>query len=196
MPQLGETVTEGTIIRWLKGVGDEVAHDEPLFEVSTDKVDSEVPSSVAGYVAEILVPEGSTVDVGTRLAVVTESSPAAGTSAKPSVAPEEAAVPTTAPPAPAPAPAPASAPAELPPEAEAVLAGVPSSQEAELAPKAEPGSEATSSSEETESNGKDMVLSPVVRQLVAEYGIDPASVPGTGKGGRVTRADVLSFIDR
>jgi 2-oxoglutarate dehydrogenase E2 component (dihydrolipoamide succinyltransferase) len=193
MPQLGETVTEGTIIRWLKGVGDQVAQDEPLFEVSTDKVDSEVPSSVAGCLAEILVPEGATVDVGARLAVVTESSPASGTSAEPSAIPPVAAAPAPAPP---PAPAPVSAPPDLPPEAEAVLAGVPAAQEAELAPKAEPGSEAASLSEETESNGKGMVLSPVVRQLVAEYGIDPASVPGTGKGGRVTRADVLALIDR
>ena len=75
MPQLGETVTEGTIIRWMKKVGDEIAYDEPLFEVSTDKVDSEVPSPASGYLAEILVAEGATVDVGTRLAVVTEVAP-------------------------------------------------------------------------------------------------------------------------
>src|SRR2546426_3542435 len=78
MPQLGETVTEGTITKWFKQVGDKVDRDEPLFEVSTDKVDSEVPSSAGGYVAEILVPEGETVDVGTRLAVVTEQAPGAG----------------------------------------------------------------------------------------------------------------------
>src|SRR6187455_2760351 len=77
MPQLGETVTEGTITKWFKQVGDEVAEDEVLFEVSTDKVDSEVPSPVAGYVTEILVPEGETVDVGTRLAIVS-SEPAQG----------------------------------------------------------------------------------------------------------------------
>ncbi|MGA2209120.1 MAG: biotin/lipoyl-containing protein, partial [Acidimicrobiales bacterium] len=70
MPQLGETVTEGTIIKWLKNVGDAVAHDEPLFEVSTDKVDSEVPSSAEGVITEILVPEGATVDIGTKLAVI------------------------------------------------------------------------------------------------------------------------------
>ena len=75
MPQLGETVTEGTIIRWMKKVGDEIAYDEPLFEVSTDKVDSEVPSPASGYLAEILVAEGATVDVGTKLAVVTDEAP-------------------------------------------------------------------------------------------------------------------------
>ncbi|HWC12338.1 MAG TPA: biotin/lipoyl-containing protein, partial [Acidimicrobiales bacterium] len=78
MPQLGETVTEGTIIKWFKKVGDRVAQDETLFEVSTDKVDSEVPSVTSGYLAEILVPEGETVDVGARLAVVPEQPPAEG----------------------------------------------------------------------------------------------------------------------
>src|SRR5260221_5693372 len=77
MPQLGETVTEGTITRWAKQVGDEVKEDEVLFEVSTDKVDSEVPSPTSGYLAEILVPEGETVDVGAKLAVIT-SEPVAG----------------------------------------------------------------------------------------------------------------------
>src|SRR2546421_11534635 len=78
MPQLGETVTEGTITRWMKKVGDPVAEDEVLFEVSTDKVDSEVPSPVSGYLSEILVPEGDTVDVGTKLAVVSSEVPAGG----------------------------------------------------------------------------------------------------------------------
>src|SRR6516225_10483699 len=76
MPQLGETVTEGTVTRWLKQVGDPVAEDEVIFEVSTDKVDSEVPSPSSGYLSEILVPEGETVDVGTRLAVITAEAPA------------------------------------------------------------------------------------------------------------------------
>src|SRR5437763_16096022 len=75
MPQLGETVTEGTITKWFKSVGDEIAEDEPLFEVSTDKVDSEVPSPASGYLAEILVEEGETVDVGTKLAVVSSDAP-------------------------------------------------------------------------------------------------------------------------
>src|SRR5207248_1627411 len=75
MPQLGETVTEGTITKWFKSVGDEISEDEPLFEVSTDKVDSEVPSPASGYVAEILVEEGETVDVGTKLAIVSSEAP-------------------------------------------------------------------------------------------------------------------------
>ena len=83
MPQLGETVTEGTITRWLKQVGDQVAEDEVLFEVSTDKVDSEVPSPVAGVLTEILVPEGDTVDVGTRLAVISDGADGAGPGRRP-----------------------------------------------------------------------------------------------------------------
>jgi 2-oxoglutarate dehydrogenase E2 component (dihydrolipoamide succinyltransferase) len=204
MPQLGETVTEGTIIRWLKNVGDAVVQDEPLFEVSTDKVDSDVPSPFSGHISEILVPEGATVDVGTKLAVVTEAVPLAGpaAAAAPAVAVTAApAAPTAAAPAPAaPAsPAAAGAPpalADLPPAAEAVLASAPSAQEAELPERFAPGSQAPSASEGTEANGKGMVLSPVVRQLVSEYDIDPTEITGTGKGGRVTRADVLAYIDR
>src|SRR6478736_2515227 len=107
MPQLGETVTEGTITQWFKQVGDQIAEDEVLFEVSTDKVDSEVPSPAAGYIAEIKVPEGETVDVGSVLAVISDAPPAAG-------AAPAAAAPAPAPAAPAPAaPAPAAAaPAE------------------------------------------------------------------------------------
>src|SRR3954470_20442123 len=104
MPQLGETVTEGTITRWFKQVGDQVKADEPLFEVSTDKVDSEVPAPTAGVVSEILVAEGDTVDVGVRLAVISDSADAAA--APPAAAPE---------PQPAPAPEPAPVVAAPPP---------------------------------------------------------------------------------
>ena len=83
MPQLGETVTEGTITKWFKQVGDKVDPDEVLFEVSTDKVDSEVPSPAGGFIAEILVPEGETVDVGTKLAVISDSAPAGGSAPAP-----------------------------------------------------------------------------------------------------------------
>ncbi|MGI8752843.1 MAG: biotin/lipoyl-containing protein, partial [Acidimicrobiales bacterium] len=91
MPQLGETVTEGTITRWMKQVGDEVAEDEVLFEVSTDKVDSEVPSPAAGVVSEILVPEGETVDVGTRLAVISDGAAATAPSSGADTAGDDAA---------------------------------------------------------------------------------------------------------
>jgi 2-oxoglutarate dehydrogenase E2 component (dihydrolipoamide succinyltransferase) len=179
MPQLGETVTEGTIIRWMKKVGDEIAYDEPLFEVSTDKVDSEVPSPASGYLAEILVAEGATVDVGTRLAVVTDAAPSGSVLADSVGAPAGSSpVSASAPPEPAPS---KPAPPELaPPEPQ---------------PKSGRMPERATGSEGTNPNGGGLVLSPVVRKLVAEHGIDPASVPGTGKGGRITREDVLSFLD-
>ncbi len=175
MPQLGETVTEGTITRWLKQVGDQVALDEPLFEVSTDKVDSEVPAAAAGVLTEILVPEGDTVEVGARLAVLGDAGDAAAAppapAAEPAPAPEPA--PEPAPVAPAPAaspPPPPAAPPRRPPPA-APPAPAPAAAEA-------PG------------NGH--VTSPVVRRLIAERGLDPASITGTGEGGRITRRDVVN----
>ena len=172
LPQLGETVTEGTITRWFKSVGDTVAVDEPLFEVSTDKVDSEVPSPVAGVLTEIRVPEGETVDVGTVLAVVSEAG------AEPAAAPETAAPPPpTAEPAPAPvAPAPAAPPPPPP---------------AAPAPVAEPAAASPS----TEADESPRLLSPVVRRLIRENDLDPDLIVGTGIGGRITRKDVLDAID-
>ncbi|HET6874922.1 MAG TPA: biotin/lipoyl-containing protein, partial [Acidimicrobiales bacterium] len=111
MPQLGETVTEGTITRWAKKVGDSIAEDEILFEVSTDKVDSEVPSPVAGVLSEILVPEGETVDVGTRLAVISAGGEAPAPAKEKAAAPAEPAPaeePAVADPAPAEKPSPAA----------------------------------------------------------------------------------------
>jgi len=124
MPQLGETVTEGTITRWIKAVGEHVDADEPLFEVSTDKVDSEVPSPASGYLAEIVVPEGETVEVGARLAVLSDAAPSGAPAAPAAPAAEPAGAapppgaarpsPPAAPPLPAPAP-PAAAPPPPPP---------------------------------------------------------------------------------
>jgi 2-oxoglutarate dehydrogenase E2 component (dihydrolipoamide succinyltransferase) len=173
MPQLGETVTEGTITRWLKRVGEHVDADEPLFEVSTDKVDSEVPAPVAGVVTDILVPEGETVEVGTRLAVLGDSATASAASpASPAAAPEPAApVAAPAPAAPEP-PAPAAAapaPAWSPPEPPAPAA----------APEPEPPGD------------EPPLTSPIVRRLVAERGLDARTIRGSGPGGRLTRKDVL-----
>jgi pyruvate dehydrogenase E2 component (dihydrolipoamide acetyltransferase) len=159
LPQLGETVTEGTITRWFKQVGETVAADEPLFEVSTDKVDTEVPSPIAGTLLEIRVPEGDTVAVGTVIAVVGDS---AGAPAPAPAAPAPAVAPAPAA-APAPAPAPAAAPAPAP-------APVASSAEA-------------------------TVLSPVVRKLISENGLNASAITGTGPGGRITRDDVIAVIE-
>jgi 2-oxoglutarate dehydrogenase E2 component (dihydrolipoamide succinyltransferase) len=198
MPQLGETVTEGTITKWLKRVGDQVAEDDILFEVSTDKVDSEVPSPVTGFMAEILVPEGETVDVGTRLAVISSAAPGEApapqaaapepietdaaelTDAEPE---EEAAAAETARPAPTPPPT-------APPTGQRPPAGSPGgpggTRPAADRPPSGPGS----------GGGTSKVLSPVVRRLIAEHGLDPGQIDGTGAGGRITRDDVLALIDR
>ena len=177
LPQLGETVTEGTITRWFKKVGDTVAADEPLFEVSTDKVDTEVPSPVAGTLTEIRVNEGDTVPVGTVIAVVGAANAAV---APAPVAPAPAAAP--APVAkPAPAPAPVAAPVAQPAPAPAArpAAAVATATRTAIAP-----------------NVSNKLLSPVVRRLVADHGIDVNALIGTGPGGRITREDVLDFIDR
>ncbi|CAB4763741.1 MAG: dihydrolipoyllysine-residue succinyltransferase [Actinobacteria bacterium] len=164
LPQLGETVTEGTITRWFKKVGDTIAADEPLFEVSTDKVDTEVPSPVAGTVTEIRVAEGETVAVGTVIAVVG----AAG------------AAPAPAPVAAAPAPAPVTAPAPAP----VVAAPAPAPVIAAPAPVVAAPSQTNK------------LLSPVVRRLVTEHQIDIDALTGSGPGGRITREDVLDYIDQ
>ena len=189
LPQLGETVTEGTITRWFKKVGDTVAADEPLFEVSTDKVDTEVPSPVAGTLTEIRVNEGDTVPVGTVIAVVG----AANASAAP-VSPAPAPAPVAQPaPAPAPAPAPVAQPAQAPaPVAQPAPAPAPAP-----APVARPAAAAaTATRTAIAPNVSNKLLSPVVRRLVADHGIDVNALVGTGPGGRITREDVLDFIDR
>ena len=183
LPQLGETVTEGTITKWFKKVGDSVALDEPLFEVSTDKVDTEVPSPISGVLTEIRVAEGDTVAVGTVIAVVGDASSAPAPAASAAVVtstlassnvsvppPPTATVATEAP------PAPATAPVSPPPSA-SVSAQSPASAPAS-------------------SDGSSTVLSPVVRKLIAENNLNAAAITGTGPGGRITRDDVLAAISR
>ncbi len=184
LPQLGETVTEGTIIRWIKQVGDEVRRDEPLFEISTDKVDSEVPSPAAGVLTEVVVPEGETVEVGTLLAVISDSAAATAVAA-PEAAPDAAAeaAPDTAPePAPAPAAVPAPPPAAASPPAPPAPAPAPEPATPDVAP------------EDVEARSQPRLLSPVVRRLVNEHGLDVSTIEGSGVGGRITRADVERII--
>ncbi|MFM8652427.1 MAG: biotin/lipoyl-containing protein, partial [Acidimicrobiaceae bacterium] len=189
LPQLGETVTEGTITRWFKKVGDTVAADEPLFEVSTDKVDTEVPSPVAGTLTEIRVNEGDTVPVGTVIAVVGAANAAAAPApVAPAPAPAQAPAPV-AKPAPAPAPVAQPAPAPVAKPAPAPVA--------HPAPAARPAAAvATATRTAIAPNVSNKLLSPVVRRLVADHGIDVNALVGTGPGGRITREDVLDFIDR
>lgn len=187
MPQLGETVTEGTITRWFKQPGETVEVDEVLFEVSTDKVDSEVPSPLAGVLAEIVVPVGATVDVGQVLAVVT-------------VADQGSAQVVGAPgasPASQPAPAAPAHQAARQPEPSPVPDGSPASAASVQAPASpvrqpDPVAEASQAAATAQSQG--VLLSPVVRRLVADSGIDISAVAGTGVGGRITRSDVEKAI--
>ena len=174
MPALGESVTEGTVTTWLKSVGDAVDADEPLLEVSTDKVDSEVPSPVAGFLAEIRVPEDETVEVGTVVAIISSSAPSAAPAAEAAApaAPVAPAAPA-APVAPA-APAAPAAPVDPFPNASTLA------QTASVAPVVETPVAVTGSA----------YVTPIVRKLARELGVDLASVSGTGVGGRVRREDI------
>ena len=193
MPALGESVTEGTVTRWLKQVGDEVAVDEPLLEVSTDKVDTEIPSPVAGTLTSILVQEDDTVPVGADLAIVGGSGGGGGQSApEPAAEPEQAAAePEPAPQAAAPeAPAPQqedSAPESAPAPAAAAPAAPAASTEAPAA-----ASDAPAASDERDAAA---YVTPLVRKLAADHGIDLGSVTGTGIGGRIRKQDVLDAAE-
>ena len=161
MPALGESVTEGTVTTWLKAVGDAVDADEPLLEVSTDKVDSEVPAPVAGFLAEIRVPEDETVEVGTVVAIISETAPSAAPAA-----PTVAAAPA--------APAAPATPVDPFPNASTLAAA------ATGAPVVATPAVATGSA----------YVTPIVRKLARDLGVDLATVSGTGVGGRVRREDV------
>jgi pyruvate dehydrogenase E2 component (dihydrolipoamide acetyltransferase) len=182
MPQMGVSVSEGTITRWLKQEGDQVEADEPLLEISTDKVDTEVPSPASGTLTQILVREGETVAVGTKLAQI--GGAAAGVPSAPAAEP--------APQAPS-AEEVAGARAEAAAEAEPIPAAPGGTGEAPVAsappspPTAEPAAPARG-------NGKAFV-SPVVARIASEHGVDPSRVPGTGRGGRVTKKDILAFVE-
>jgi 2-oxoglutarate dehydrogenase E2 component (dihydrolipoamide succinyltransferase) len=161
MPQMGVSVSEGTITKWLKQEGDQVESDEPLLEISTDKVDTEVPSPGSGTLTQILVQEGQTVDVGTKLAVIGGD----GAAAAP---PKE----------------------EAPPEPATAQAAA----EAEASSTAETPAPTATPAPAPSTNGKTFV-SPVVAKIASEHGVDPSQVQGTGRGGRVTKKDILSFIE-
>src|SRR5437660_451352 len=163
MPQMGVSVSEGTVTRWLKQVGEHIEADETIVEISTDKVDTEIPSPATGIVREILANEGDTVPVNTRIAVIATDGDAAP-------APSDSA-PAGAPQASAPPPAPAAVPASAPP------------------PPAAPANGGGD-----DDSGR-MFISPVVARMLAEHGLDVNQIPGSGRGGRVTKKDVQSFID-
>src|SRR6267378_1548573 len=159
MPQMGESIFEGTITKWLKKPGDKVQRDEPLFEISTDKVDAEIPAPASGVLQEIKVSEGNTVQVNTVVGVIADGS---GASAS---APAKAATPAPSPAAP-------------------------------VSPKKEaPASTSPAASASEDEEDSDVRSSPLVRKLAREHNVDLAKVGGTGTGGRVTKQDVLNFVE-
>jgi pyruvate dehydrogenase E2 component (dihydrolipoamide acetyltransferase) len=160
MPQMGESIAEGTIVRWIKKVGDDVDRDEPLFEISTDKVDAEIPSPAAGRLAEIRVKEGETVPVNSVVAVI-------------GVAGEAVAETVASPPAVVPAPAPAPAPAV----------------------GAAPADDELDADADEKDDGHRQKSSPLVRRIAREHNVDITKIQGTGINGRVTKQDILAFID-
>jgi pyruvate dehydrogenase E2 component (dihydrolipoamide acetyltransferase) len=190
MPALGESVTEGTVTRWLKAVGDEVTVDEPLLEVSTDKVDTEIPAPVSGTLLSITVNEDETVDVGAELAVIGVAGGA------PAAAPAPAAPQAPAAPAPEPEPAAettaaaaqAPAPSAPAPSAPAPSAPAPSAP----APSAPAAAPAAASAED----GAGAYVTPLVRRLAADQSVDLSSVTGTGVGGRIRKQDVLAAAEK
>jgi len=197
LPALGESVTEGTVTRWLKQVGERVEVDEPLLEVSTDKVDTEIPSPISGVVEEILVQEDETVAVGTVLARIGDGSGAgaapvpAAEAAAPVAAP--VAEPVAAPVVEAPAPAaPVAAPVVTPPQAApAAPVAAPAAPAAVPAPPAPPAAPAAPAASPTLGGGSGYVT-PIVRKLANEQGVDLSQVQGTGVGGRIRKEDILS----
>ncbi|MFJ9705329.1 2-oxoglutarate dehydrogenase, E2 component, dihydrolipoamide succinyltransferase [Streptomyces sp. NPDC101234] len=198
LPALGESVTEGTVTRWLKQVGEEVGEDEPLLEVSTDKVDTEIPAPVAGVLLEIVVGEDETAEVGAKLAVI--GAPGAAPAAAPAPAPVAAAPAAPAPAAPAPAPAaPAPAPAPAAP-APAPAAPAPAPVAAAPAPAAPapapaPVAAAPVTPAPAAPVDEGAYVTPLVRKLAAENGVDLGSVKGTGVGGRIRKQDVIAAAE-
>ena len=181
MPQMGESIAEGTLSKWLKKLGDEVKRDEPLFEISTDKVDAEIPAPSAGKLVEIKVQEGQTVPVQTLVAVLETDKDAAV--AKP---------PATA----APAPAPAPTPKPEPPKAAAPAPGPLASATARPSPTQPVSAGKGDGGVETAEDRLRRKSTPLVRKIAAEHQVDISTIPGTGFAGRVTKNDILGYIER
>jgi 2-oxoglutarate dehydrogenase E2 component (dihydrolipoamide succinyltransferase) len=176
MPQMGESIAEGTMSKWIKQLGDTVKRDEPIFEISTDKVDAEIPAPNAGTLVEVLVQEGETVEVGTVVArIETEAGASAPAAAPPAAAPGGGDVGSAA----------AAEPAAV--ESEPASAAPPPSRQQEVRPRAAPASSAEERLQQKST--------PLVRKMVEEHGLDLAAIPGTGSAGRVTKQDVLDYLE-
>jgi pyruvate dehydrogenase E2 component (dihydrolipoamide acetyltransferase) len=192
MPQMGESIAEGTLSKWLKKVGDEVKRDEPLFEISTDKVDAEIPAPAAGVLAEIKVQQGQTVPVQTLVAVIETDKGAAVTAAAASTAAPSAAAQR--------APAASGAPVAAAPPTPTPVAPAAAAVSAPPPPVPRPPSPVPVTSKgdgaETAEDRLRKKSTPLVRKIAAEHRVDIATIPGSGFAGRVTKQDILSYIDR
>jgi pyruvate dehydrogenase E2 component (dihydrolipoamide acetyltransferase) len=189
MPQMGVSVSEGTITKWLKSEGEEVAADESLLEISTDKVDTEVPSPAAGVVQQILAQEGETVSVGTKIAVISPEG-------DPGEAPPEPATAEAAEEAATAGGAEGETPtAEKVEEAEAAPPPAEPEPEAKPEPEAEPAPAAAAPQPDGDGRKEGKFVSPVVARIASEHGVDVSQIEGTGRGGRVTKKDILGFIE-
>jgi len=217
MPQLGETIIEGTILKWLKREGETIERDEPLFEISTDKVDTEVPSPVTGTVSKILVEEGQTVPVGTDLAEISDDGAAGGGGGQatgaapvggPTPATEEASSGTAAGVEPPSEAAPAASTASASAESASAVAEGSAAEMPAVEPATPQGAEATATSATApapapsggsgdlpDRGPRSRILSPLVRRLADEHGLDLSRIEGSGAGGRITKQDVQAAID-
>jgi pyruvate dehydrogenase E2 component (dihydrolipoamide acetyltransferase) len=218
MPRLGESVTEGTVTRWLKKEGDQVAVDEPLLEVSTDKVDTEIPSPVAGILSKITVAEDETVEVGSELAVIDDGSAGGAPGAAPATAEAEAPAAATEAPAAEPTPEPDAEQPASQPEASDQTPEVeppPAAPEAAAAPQAEtpappapaatpqaapasppvPTPRAAEAATDGAGDGDPSYVTPLVRKLATEHNVDLSTITGTGVGGRIRKQDVLAAAE-
>jgi len=186
MPQMGESIFEGTITKWLKKPGEHVERDEPLFEISTDKVDAEIPAPAAGVLREIKITEGQTVPIQTIVAVIDADG---GAASAPAPAKPAAAAQPAPPPAAAPTPAPVEAPLHFEPPPRAA-APPPAPAPPARAPVAAAPAPAAARAE-----GEKVRSSPLVRRMAREHGVDLTQVPGTGAGGRVSKRDIVAAIE-
>src|SRR5579884_286938 len=187
MPQMGESIFEGTLTKWLKKPGDKVQRDEPLFEISTDKVDAEIPAPASGVLKEVKIKEGTTVQVNTVVGIID------GDGAGPSAAPAKPAAPEPAKAAPAPSAASTNGPSR--PAQTAPAPQGKDETETETAP-AGYGQQPSNVTEISQGEGERLRSSPLVRKIAKENNVDLSQVPGTGMGGRITKEDILAFIQK
>jgi pyruvate dehydrogenase E2 component (dihydrolipoyllysine-residue acetyltransferase) len=205
MPQMGESIAEGTITKWMKKVGDKIERDEPLFEISTDKVDAEIPAPAAGVLQEIRVEAGATVPINTVVGVIAaEGASVAPSTTPPAPAPSAPSPAASAPPAAPSAPVPAAAARPAPPPAAVPTGAVPPAAAPPAPPppvefvlEGEPSAPAATKprSDMTAEDLRHTRSSPVVRKIAAEHNVDISGIPGTGISGRVTKQDILGHLE-